>query len=156
MVRSDIGSSGVAFTLDTESGYRGSIFITSSYGLGEGIVQGTVNPDEFYVFKEALKKNNFPIIKKSLGEKAKKMIFADNNLSKSVKYIKCQKETSEFSLTNSEIIELAKYVKETIEVITKCLWILNGQDGKDKRFIFSKQGQRQFKVKPQISLKDTR
>ena len=74
MVRSDIGSSGVAFTLDTESGYRGSIFITSSYGLGEGIVQGTVNPDEFYVFKEALKKNNFPIIKKSLGEKTKKMI----------------------------------------------------------------------------------
>ena len=56
MVRSDIGASGVAFTLDTESGYRGSIFITSSYGLGEGIVQGTVNPDEFYVFKEALKK----------------------------------------------------------------------------------------------------
>ena len=72
MVRSDIGASGVAFTLDTESGYRGSIFITSSYGLGEGIVQGTVNPDEFYVFKEALEKNDFPIIKKSLGEKAKK------------------------------------------------------------------------------------
>ena len=65
MVRSDIGSSGVAFTLDTESGHRGSIFITSSYGLGEGIVQGTVNPDEFYVFKEALRKNNFPIIRGS-------------------------------------------------------------------------------------------
>ena len=116
MVRSDIGASGVAFTLDTESGYRGSIFITSSYGLGEGIVQGTVNPDEFYVFKRALEKNDFPIIKKNLGEKAKKMIFADNNLpGKSVKYVKVpKKEANEFSLTNSEIIELAKYAK-TIE-----------------------------------------
>ena len=66
MVRSDIYTGEVAFTLDTESGYRGSIFITSSYGL-EGIVQGTVNPYEFYVFKEALEKNNFPIIKKKFG-----------------------------------------------------------------------------------------
>ena len=93
MVRSDMGSSGVAFTLDTESGYKGSIFITSSYGLGEGIVQGTVNPDEFYVFKRALEKNDFPIIKKNMGEKAKKMIFADNNLpGKSVKYVKVPKK----------------------------------------------------------------
>ena len=100
MVRSDIGSSGVAFTLDTESGHRGSIFITSSYGLGERIDQGTVNPDEFYVFKEALRKNNFPIIKKSLGEKAKKMIFADNNLpGKSVKYVKVTKKEA-FQLIN--------------------------------------------------------
>ena len=65
MVRSDIGSSGVAFTLDTESGYRGSIFITSSYGLGEGIVQGTVNPDEFYVFKRALEKMISQLLKKT-------------------------------------------------------------------------------------------
>ncbi len=75
MVRSDLGSSGVAFTLDTESGFRGSIFITSSYGLGEGIVQGSVNPDEFYVYKQALENNKFPIIKKTLGEKAKKNDF---------------------------------------------------------------------------------
>ena len=71
MVRSDIGSSGVAFTLDTESGYRGSIFITSSYGLGEGIVQGTVNPDEFYVFKGRWKRMISQLLK-NLGEKAKK------------------------------------------------------------------------------------
>ena len=75
MVRSDLGSSGVAFTLDTESGYKDAIFITSSYGLGEGIVQGSVNPDEFYVYKEALARKKFPILKKTLGEKAKKMIY---------------------------------------------------------------------------------
>ena len=135
MVRSDIGASGVAFTLDTESGYRGSIFITSSYGLGEGIVQGTVNPDEFYVFKEALEKNDFPIIKKSLGEKAKKMIFADNNLpGKSVKYIRVpKKETNEFSLTNSEIIELAKYAKTIEDHYKVPMDIEWAKDGKDKK-----------------------
>ena len=110
MVRSDIGSSGVAFTLDTESGYRGAIFITSSYGLGEGIVQGSVNPDEFYVFKEALKNDKFPILKKTLGEKAKKMIFANNNKAgKSVKYVKvAEEDTKNFSITNDEIIKLSK------------------------------------------------
>ena len=135
MVRSDIGASGVAFTLDTESGYRGSIFITSSYGLGEGIVQGTVNPDEFYVFKEALEKNNFPIIKKSLGEKAKKMIFADNNLpGKSVKYIRVpKKETNKFSLTNSEIIELAKCAKTIEDHYKVPMDIEWAKDGKDKK-----------------------
>ena len=135
MVRSDIGSSGVAFTLDTESGYRGSIFITSSYGLGEGIVQGTVNPDEFYVFKRALKKNDFPIIKKNLGEKAKKMIFADNNLpGKSVKYVKVpKKEANEFSLTNIEIIELAKYAKIIEDHYKVPMDIEWAKDGKDKK-----------------------
>jgi pyruvate,water dikinase len=135
MVRSDMGSSGVAFTLDTESGYKGSIFITSSYGLGEGIVQGTVNPDEFYVFKRALEKDDFPIIKKNMGEKAKKMIFADNNLpGKSVKYVKVpKKEANEFSLTNNEIIELAKYAKtieDHYEVPMDIEW---AKDGKDKK-----------------------
>ena len=135
MVRSDIGASGVAFTLDTESGYRGSIFITSSYGLGEGIVQGTVNPDEFYVFKEALEKNDFPIIKKSLGEKAKKMIFADNNLpGKSVKYIRVpKKETNKFSLTNSEIIELAKCAKTIEDHYKVPMDIEWAKDGKNKK-----------------------
>ena len=135
MVRSDMGSSGVAFTLDTESGYKGSIFITSSYGLGEGIVQGTVNPDEFYVYKRALEKSDFPIIKKNMGEKAKKMIFADNNLpGKSVKYVKVpKKEANEFSLTNNEIIELAKYAKtieDHYEVPMDIEW---AKDGKDKK-----------------------
>ena len=135
MVRSDIGSSGVAFTLDTESGYRGSIFITSSYGLGEGIVQGTVNPDEFYVFKGALEKNDFPIIKKSLGEKAKKMIFSDNNLpGKSVKFVKVSKEeTNKFSITNDEIIQLAKYAKTIEDHYKMPMDIEWAKDGIDKK-----------------------
>ncbi len=135
MVRSDIGSSGVAFTLDTESGYRGSIFITSSYGLGEGIVQGSVNPDEFYVFKEALVKNNFPIIKKALGEKAKKMIFSNSNLpGKSVKFVKVpKKEANQFSLSNSEIIELAKYAKTIEDHYKVPMDIEWAKDGENKK-----------------------
>lgn len=135
MVRSDIGSSGVAFTLDTESGYTGSIFITSSYGLGEGIVQGTVNPDEFYVYKNALENNKFPIIKKSLGEKAKKMIFTDSNMAgKSVKYVRVKAEEAKaFSLSDAEIIELAGYAK-TIEdhykVPMDIEWAKDGENGK--------------------------
>ena len=79
MVRSDIGASGVMFTLDTESGFRDAIFITSSYGLGETVVQGSVNPDEFYVYKEALKKNKYPILRKTLGDKSVKMILGKSN-----------------------------------------------------------------------------
>ena len=113
MVRSDLGSSGVAFTLDTESGFKGAIFITSSYGLGEGIVQGSVNPDEFYVFKNALEQNKFPILKKTLGEKAQKMIFANNNkVGKSIKYVPVKKEDARtFSINDEEIIALSKYTK---------------------------------------------
>ena len=135
MVRSDLGSSGVAFTLDTESGFRGSIFITSSYGLGEGIVQGSVNPDEFYVYKQALENNKFPIIKKTLGEKAKKMIFTDSNVAgKSVKYIKVKPEDANvFSLSDADIIELASYAK-TIEnhykVPMDIEWARDGENGK--------------------------
>ena len=75
MVRSDLAASGVMFTIDTESGYDGVILITSSYGLGESVVQGQVNPDEFVLFKDSLNKNNFPIIRKNIGSKALKMIF---------------------------------------------------------------------------------
>ncbi len=70
MVRSDIGSAGVMFTLDTESGFSDAVFITSSYGLGETIVQGAVNPDEFYVYKPALDAGKYPILRKNLGSKA--------------------------------------------------------------------------------------
>ena len=76
MVRSDIGTSGVMFTMDTESGFREAVLITASYGLGEAVVQGAVNPDEFYVYKPALRANRPAILRRSLGEKAKKMIYA--------------------------------------------------------------------------------
>ena len=135
MVRSDLGSSGVAFTLDTESGFKGSIFITSSYGLGEGIVQGNVNPDEFYVFKDALINDKFPIIKKSLGEKAKKMIFSNNNeAGSSVKYVKVNaKDANVFSLPETDIIQLAKYAKiieDHYKVPMDIEWAKDGKSGK--------------------------
>ena len=134
MVRSDVGSSGVAFTLDTESGYRGAIFVTSSYGLGEGIVQGSVNPDEFYVYKEALKNDKFPILKKTLGEKEKKMIFANNNKAgKSVKYVKvAEEDTKNFSISNNEIIKLSKYaqiIEEHYKVPMDIEWAKDGKSG---------------------------
>ncbi len=76
MVRSDRGTSGVMFTLDTDSGFREVVFITASYGLGETVVQGAVNPDEFYVYKPALRAGKHAIIRKNLGSKAIKMIYA--------------------------------------------------------------------------------
>ena len=76
MVRSDKAASGVMFTLDTESGFREVVFITSSYGLGETVVQGSVNPDEFYLFKNSLSNGKYPILKKALGSKLIQMRFA--------------------------------------------------------------------------------
>ena len=77
MVRSDLGASGVMFTLDTESGFRDVVFITASYGLGETVVQGAVNPDEFYVYKPALRSGHLPIVRRRRGSKSVKMIYAD-------------------------------------------------------------------------------
>src|SRR5271170_5528335 len=76
MVRSDLGSAGVMFTLDTDSGFRDVVFITSAYGLGETVVQGAVNPDEFYVYKPALRAGRRSVLRKNLGGKAVKMIYA--------------------------------------------------------------------------------
>ena len=78
MVRSDIASSGVMFTMDTESGFDDAVFITSAYGLGEGVVQGAVNPDEFYVYKPALRAKRPAILKRGIGSKATKMIYTDD------------------------------------------------------------------------------
>ena len=77
MVRSDTGAAGVLFTLDTESGYQGVVFITSSYGLGESVVQGAVNPDEFYLFKENLRAGRHAVLRRSLGTKATRMVYAE-------------------------------------------------------------------------------
>src|SRR5207244_11663218 len=77
MVRSDSGAAGVMFTIDTESGFKDVVFITASYGLGESVVQGSVNPDEFYVYKPNLGAGRPAILRKSVGEKAIKMIFGD-------------------------------------------------------------------------------
>src|SRR6185312_2496767 len=78
MVRSDIGASGVMFTIDTESGFSDAVFVTSSYGLGEAVVQGAVNPDEFYVYKPALRAGRPAVLKRGLGGKATKMVYTDD------------------------------------------------------------------------------
>lgn len=108
MVRSDKGASGVLFTLDTESGFDQVVFITSSWGLGEMVVQGAVNPDEFYVHKPMLSMGNHPILKKTMGSKLTKMIYGDSQqLGKQVEVRNTSiAEQETFSITESEIISL--------------------------------------------------
>ena len=119
MVRSDKASSGVIFSIDTESGFKNVVFITGSYGLGENIVQGNVNPDEFYVFKPTLKKGKKPILMKRLGEKKIKMIYAKDKR-KSTKNIDTpEEERNRFCITEAEILELAKQAVTIEEHYTK-------------------------------------
>ncbi|MHA2811023.1 phosphoenolpyruvate synthase [Vibrio campbellii] len=110
MVRSDKASSGVMFTLDTESGFDQVVFITSSWGLGEMVVQGAVNPDEFYVHKPMLEAGQHPIVKKTFGSKQIKMIYSDRQeIGKQVEIIDTSvEERNTFSLNDEEIKELAK------------------------------------------------
>ena len=110
MVRSDVASSGVMFTLDTESGFRDAVFITASYGLGETVVQGAVNPDEFYVHKPTLKANRPAILRRSLGEKAIKMVYRDNADShKSLQTVAVdESQRGQFAITDAEVEQLAR------------------------------------------------
>ncbi|MCF6776014.1 phosphoenolpyruvate synthase [Thiotrichales bacterium 19X7-9] len=134
MVRSDQGASGVMFSVDTESGFRDVVFITSSYGLGEMVVQGAVNPDEFYVHKPTLIKGFDPIIRKTLGEKAKEMVFSsDTSAGKSVNVVEVSKEKqSKFSITNEQILELARFAVTIENHYGRAMdieWGLDGEDG---------------------------
>lgn len=109
MVRSDKASSGVMFTLDTESGFRDVVYITGSWGLGEYVVQGKVNPDEFYVFKPTLKLGFRPILSKKLGSKDIKLVYGDSP-SKPLKSVKTTpQERATFVLTDDEILKLAEW-----------------------------------------------
>src|SRR3990167_6039491 len=111
MIRSDKGASGVMFTLDTESGFDKVILINASYGLGEAIVQGSVNPDEFYVYKPTLTQNKFAILQRKLGEKSLKMIYANtSHFSNSIKTIKLpEKMRQRFSINDEDVLKLARY-----------------------------------------------
>ena len=110
MVRSDLGSAGVMFSIDTETGFRDAVFITSSWGLGENVVGGTVNPDEFYVFKPTLKDGKRPIIKKEMGKKDIKMVYAPLGSEKPTRNISTTpKEATSFSITDEDILTLARY-----------------------------------------------
>lgn len=109
MVRSDLASAGVIFTLDTESGFRDVVFITGSFGLGESVVQGAVNPDEFYVFKPTLKQGYKPLIDKRLGEKATKIVYTKNSTHPVKKVATPKEDRNKFCLTNQEALQLAKW-----------------------------------------------
>ncbi len=106
MVRSDLASAGVCFTLDTETGFPGVVYITGSYGLGENVVQGTVNPDEFYVFKPTLKKGFKSIIDKRLGDKATKIVYSRKKLKTITTPLPEQKS---FCLNDREVLQLARW-----------------------------------------------
>src|SRR5690625_243942 len=133
MVRSDKGSSGVMFTIDTESGFDQTIFITSAYGLGETVVQGSVNPDEFYVFKPALKAGHFPIISRRIGSKLIKMEFSDDpNAQEAVQTVDVPvSERNRYSLSDNEVIELANYAMIIEKHYQRPMDIEWGRDGID-------------------------
>jgi len=134
MVRSDKASSGVMFTLDTESGFNDAIFITSSYGLGETVVQGAVNPDEYYVFKPSLRNGKFPIIRRNLGSKLIQMRFTQSGEEGRVKTVDVPLESrNRYSLNDDDVIELAKYaliIEEHYQRPMDIEWGKDGVDGK--------------------------
>ncbi|HIK06021.1 MAG TPA: phosphoenolpyruvate synthase [Trichormus sp. M33_DOE_039] len=108
MVRSDLATSGVMFSIDTETGFKDAALITAAYGLGENVVQGTVNPDEYYVFKPTLKKGFRPIIDKKLGSKELKMVYDEgSNLTKNIPASTLEK--NQFALSDAEILQLADW-----------------------------------------------
>ncbi|MEZ8129644.1 phosphoenolpyruvate synthase [Enterovibrio norvegicus] len=135
MVRSDKASSGVMFTLDTESGFDQVVFITSSWGLGEMVVQGAVNPDEFYVHKPLLEAGTPAVVKRTFGSKLIKMIYADSQvIGKQVDIVDTSpEEQNQFSLTDDEIAELAKQamiIEKHYQRAMDIEWAKDGIDGK--------------------------
>lgn len=136
MVRSDKGSAGVMFTLDTESGFNDVVFITSSYGLGETVVQGAVNPDEFYVFKTTLASGKYPIVGRRIGSKLLKMEFNGERKpgENAVSTVEVPvSERNRYSLTDDEVIELARYaviIEKHYQRPMDIEWGRDGIDGK--------------------------
>jgi len=135
MVRSDLGSAGVMFTLDTESGFEDVVFITSSYGLGETVVQGAVNPDEFYVFKPTLRAGHYPVISRRIGSKLIKMEFDGERTSgHAVRTVDVPvSERNRYSLNDAEVIELARYaliIEAHYQRPMDIEWGRDGVDGK--------------------------
>ena len=132
MVRSETGASGVMFTMDTESGHDGVVFITASYGLGEMVVQGAVNPDEFYVHKATLQQGFPAVIRRTLGGKAQKMIYATAGTGKLVEVVPVSSEDRRrFCLTDADILELARQALTIESHYGRPMDIEWGKDGDD-------------------------
>ena len=133
MVRSDKGASGVMFTMDTESGFRDAVFVTASYGLGEAVVQGAVNPDEFYAYKPNLRAGRPAVLKRGLGEKAKKMIYTqDRTLGRTVEFVPVSpEERSQFCLSDAEVEALGRQALIIEDHYGRPMDIEWGKDGVD-------------------------
>ena len=129
MVRSDLGAAGVMFTIDTDSGFRDVVFITASYGLGETVVQGAVNPDEFYVYKPALRAAKHAIIRKNLGAKAIKMIYAAQGAQRVATVEVPAAERARFCLSDADILTLARQALVIEEHYGRPMDIEWGKDG---------------------------
>jgi len=133
MVRSDIGASGVMFTMDTESGFSDAVFITSSYGLGEAVVQGAVNPDEFYVYKPALRAGRPALLRRGIGGKATKMIYTtDTTVGRTTQFVDVpEPDRRRLSLSDTEVEELARHALTIESHYGRPMDIEWGKDGKD-------------------------
>ncbi len=133
MVRSDIGASGVMFTMDTESGFDDAVFITSSYGLGEAVVQGAVNPDEFYVYKPGLRAGRPAILKRGVGDKATKMVYtSDAAVGRTTEFVDVEPAVRHLlSLTDAEVEELARHALVIEDHYGRPMDIEWGKDGND-------------------------
>jgi pyruvate,water dikinase len=133
MVRSDVGASGVMFTMDTETGFNDAVFITSSYGLGEAVVQGAVNPDEFYVHKPALAAGRPAVLKRGLGEKAVQMTYTESReVGRTVDFVPVPQDLRRrFSLTDEEVEQLARHAVAIEAHYGRPMDIEWGKDGVD-------------------------
>ncbi len=130
MVRSDLGASGVMFTLDTDSGFRDVVLITASYGLGETVVQGAVNPDEFYLWKPALRAGHRAVLRRNLGAKPIKMVYAEDGARERVRTVATSaEERTRFSLSDAELEALARQALVIEEHYGRPMDIEWGKDG---------------------------
>jgi len=133
MVRSDLGASGVMFTLDTDSGFRNVVFITASWGLGETVVQGAVNPDEFYLYKPALRSGKYPVLRRNLGSKAIKMMYAPEGSTERVQTVEVpEAERRRFCLEDADLITLrhqALLIEEHYQRPMDIEWARDGASG---------------------------
>ncbi len=153
MVRSDTGSSGVMFTIDTESGFKDVVFVTSSYGLGETVVQGAVNPDEFYVHKPMLAAGKKPLIRRAIGSKLIKMIFTAAGEAGRVKTVDVPTtERNRYSISDDDVVELAKYAVIIEQHYGRPMDIEWGKDGRDGKLYILQA--RPETVKSQASARD--
>jgi pyruvate,water dikinase len=129
MVRSDLASSGVMFSIDTESGFEDVAYITGAYGLGENVVQGTVNPDQFYVFKPTLKKGFRPIVEKKIGSKEKRMIYGEHGTEQEEV---SKEDKNKFVISDDEVLKLANWaciIEEHYQKPMDIEWAKDGQTG---------------------------